>query len=76
MNVAMTIIVYSEPGIFAGRSGEATVPDTALPKNPEWIRVKAACGRGLHNTRDSGTRTWSHTVVEDAGCPNIRRGWG
>jgi lipoic acid synthetase len=50
-------------------------PDTALPKKPEWIRVKAPVGRGYANTRDIVREHGLHTVCEEAGCPNIGECW-
>ena len=50
-------------------------PDTALPKKPDWIRVKAPVGRGYAQTRDIVRAHGLHTVCEEAGCPNIGECW-
>jgi lipoic acid synthetase len=50
-------------------------PDTALPRKPDWIRVKAPVGRGYTQTRDIVREHGLHTVCEEAGCPNIGECW-
>jgi lipoic acid synthetase len=49
--------------------------DTAQPKKPDWIRVKAPVSRGYLNTRDIVRAHNLHTVCEEAGCPNIGECW-
>ncbi|TCM81523.1 lipoyl synthase [Rhodovulum steppense] len=50
-------------------------PDTAQPKKPAWIRVRAPGGQGYRDThriiRDHGLAT----VCEEAGCPNVGECW-
>src|SRR5690242_9271814 len=50
-------------------------PDSAQPKKPDWIRVKAPVSRGYLNTRDIVRAHNLHTVCEEAGCPNIGECW-
>jgi lipoic acid synthetase len=49
--------------------------DTALPKKPAWIRVKAPIGHGYAKTREIVREHGLHTVCEEAGCPNIGECW-
>jgi lipoic acid synthetase len=72
----MTIIFDSETKDLRPRHPEkANRPDTALPKKPDWIRVKAPVGRGYTNTRAIVREHGLHTVCEEAGCPNIGECW-
>jgi lipoic acid synthetase len=72
----MTIIFDSETKDPRPRHPEkANRPDTALPKKPDWIRVKAPAGRGYVNTREIVREHGLHTVCEEAGCPNIGECW-
>ena len=49
----MTIIFDSDAKDLRLRHPEkAHRPDTALPKKPDWIRVKAPVGRGYNETRN------------------------
>ena len=50
-------------------------PDTAAPKKPDWIRVRAPNGPGYAATRDIVREHKLHTVCEEAGCPNIGECW-
>jgi lipoic acid synthetase len=50
-------------------------PDTAQPKKPDWIRVKAPVSPGYMNTRDIVRAHKLVTVCEEAGCPNIGECW-
>jgi lipoyl synthase len=54
---------------------KARRPDSAQPKKPAWIRVKAPGGKGYAAThkimRDHGLVT----VCEEAGCPNVGECW-
>ncbi|HEY4266269.1 MAG TPA: lipoyl synthase [Micropepsaceae bacterium] len=72
----MTVIYDSATKDLRPRHPEkANRPDTALPKKPEWIRVKAPTGRGYAMTRDIVREHGLHTVCEEAGCPNIGECW-
>jgi lipoic acid synthetase len=72
----MTIIYDSGTKALRPRHPEkAHRPDTALPKKPEWIRVKAPVGRGYANTRAIVREHGLNTVCEEAGCPNIGECW-
>jgi lipoic acid synthetase len=50
-------------------------PDTAQPKKPDWIRVKAPVSPGYVSTRDIVRAHKLVTVCEEAGCPNIGECW-
>src|SRR5215467_3447195 len=50
-------------------------PDSLPPRKPDWIRVRAASGRGYAATRDIVRAHGLHTVCEEAGCPNIGECW-
>ena len=50
-------------------------PDSAQPKKPDWIRVKAPVSSGYLATRDIVRAHKLHTVCEEAGCPNIGECW-
>src|SRR5690349_1842708 len=50
-------------------------PDSAQPKKPDWIRVKAPVSPGYMNTRDIVRAHKLVTVCEEAGCPNIGECW-
>jgi lipoic acid synthetase len=54
---------------------KANRPDSAQPKKPDWIRVKAPVSPGYANTRDIVRAHNLHTVCEEAGCPNIGECW-
>jgi lipoic acid synthetase len=54
---------------------KAHKPDTAAPKKPDWIRVRAPNGPGYAATRDIVRAHRLHTVCEEAGCPNIGECW-
>ncbi|MDP8249474.1 lipoyl synthase [Pseudochrobactrum saccharolyticum] len=54
---------------------KANLPDTALLKKPDWIRVKAPTSRGYGETRDIVRSNKLVTVCEEAGCPNIGECW-
>ena len=72
----MTIIFDSKRKDLRPRHPEkAHRPDTALPKKPAWIRVKAPIGLGYAKTRDIVREHGLHTVCEEAGCPNIGECW-
>ena len=51
-------------------------PDTAQPKKPDWIRVKAPGGKGYADTRRIMRENNLVTVCEEAGCPNVGECWG
>ncbi|HEX3483961.1 MAG TPA: lipoyl synthase [Micropepsaceae bacterium] len=72
----MTTIFDSRTKDLRPRHPEkAQRPDTALPRKPDWIRVKAPVGRGYTQTRDIVREHGLHTVCEEAGCPNIGECW-
>jgi len=50
-------------------------PDTAQPKKPDWIRVKAPVSEGYRQTRDIMRDNRLTTVCEEAGCPNVGECW-
>src|ERR1700753_4512581 len=50
-------------------------PDTAIPRKPDWIRVKAPVSREYAATRDVVRANKLHTVCEEAACPNIGECW-
>ena len=50
-------------------------PDTARPRKPDWIRVKAPNSEGYRQTRDIIRAQKLVTVCEEAGCPNIGECW-
>jgi lipoic acid synthetase len=49
--------------------------DTARPKKPDWIRVKAPTSAGYKKTRDILRTNRLVTVCEEAGCPNVGECW-
>ncbi len=49
--------------------------DTAQPRKPDWIRVKAPVSPGYKATRDIIRAQKLVTVCEEAGCPNVGECW-
>jgi len=49
--------------------------DTAQPKKPSWIRVKAPVGKGYQDTSRIIRENKLVTVCEEAGCPNVGECW-
>jgi lipoic acid synthetase len=70
-----TIFDSRTKGLRPRHPEKAHRPDTALPRKPDWIRVKAPVGRGYTQTRDIVREHGLHTVCEEAGCPNIGECW-
>src|SRR5205807_8018263 len=54
---------------------KAHKPDSAQPKKPDWIRVKAPVSKGYLATQAIVRANGLHTVCEEAGCPNIGECW-
>ncbi len=54
---------------------KAQRPDSAQPKKPDWIRVKAPVSQGFFETQSIMRTNSLHTVCEEAGCPNIGECW-
>jgi len=54
---------------------KARRPDTAQPKKPDWIRVKAPVGEGYRRTHGIVRAHKLVTVCEEAGCPNVGECW-
>jgi len=54
---------------------KARRPDSAQPKKPGWIRVKAPTGEGYNKTRSIIREHKLVTVCEEAGCPNVGECW-
>jgi lipoic acid synthetase len=50
-------------------------PDSAVPRKPDWIRVKAPVSREYVKTREIVRANKLHTVCEEAACPNIGECW-
>jgi len=50
-------------------------PDNAVPRKPDWIRVKAPVSREYIATREVVRENKLHTVCEEAACPNIGECW-
>ena len=50
-------------------------PDSAQPKKPKWIRVKAPTGEGYNATKKIMRENKLVTVCEEAGCPNAGECW-
>src|SRR6185437_6005591 len=50
-------------------------PDNAVPRKPDWIRVKAPVSGEYAATRDIVRAHKLHTVCEEAACPNIGECW-
>ncbi|HWD25810.1 MAG TPA: lipoyl synthase [Rhizomicrobium sp.] len=50
-------------------------PDTAIPRKPDWIRVKAPVSREYAATKAVVREHNLHTVCEEAACPNIGECW-
>ena len=68
-------VVYDLNGLRARHPEKAHRPDSAQPKKPDWIRVKAPVSPGYMNTRDIVRAHKLVTVCEEAGCPNIGECW-
>jgi len=68
-------VVYDLNGLRARHPEKAHRPDSAQPKKPDWIRVKAPVSLGYMNTRDIVRAHKLVTVCEEAGCPNIGECW-
>src|SRR6266567_1290213 len=54
---------------------KAARPDSASPRKPQWIRVKAPTSPEYHATRRLMRELQLHTVCEEAACPNIGECW-
>src|SRR5213080_1488534 len=54
---------------------KAARPDSASPKKPPWIRVKAPGSPEYHATRRLMRELQLNTVCEEAACPNIGECW-
>ena len=54
---------------------KAARPDSASPRKPPWIRVKAPGSPEYHATRRLLRELDLHTVCEEAACPNIGECW-
>ena len=54
---------------------KARRPDNAVPRKPDWIRVKAPVSREYIATREVVRENKLHTVCEEAACPNIGECW-
>src|SRR5438876_8154396 len=54
---------------------KAARPDSASPKKPPWIRVKAPGSPEYHATRNLMRELQLNTVCEEAACPNIGECW-
>jgi lipoic acid synthetase len=49
--------------------------DSAIPRKPDWIRVKAPVSQGFQATQAIMRAHGLHTVCEEASCPNIGECW-
>jgi lipoyl synthase len=49
--------------------------ESAAPRKPDWIRVKAPVSKGYAATHAIVHENGLHTVCEEAGCPNIGECW-
>ncbi len=54
---------------------KAARPDSASPRKPPWIRVKAPGSPEYHATRRLMRELHLNTVCEEAACPNIGECW-
>src|SRR5260370_38898523 len=54
---------------------KAARPDSASPRKPPWIRVKAQGSPEYHATRRLMRELQLNTVCEEAACPNIGECW-
>jgi len=54
---------------------KAARPDSASPRKPPWIRVKAPGSPQYHATRNLMRELKLNTVCEEAACPNIGECW-
>ena len=68
-------VVYDLSGLRPRHPEKAHRPDSAQPKKPDWIRVKAPVSLGYLATRETVRAYKLHTVCEEAGCPNIGECW-
>jgi lipoic acid synthetase len=71
----MAVVYDIATGLRPRHPEKAHRPDSAQPKKPDWIRVKAPVSPGYTNTRDIVRAHNLHTVCEEAGCPNIGECW-
>ena len=55
---------------------KARNPDSAQPRKPAWIRVRAPGGKGYADTHKIMREHGLTTVCEEAGCPNVGECWG
>ena len=66
-----------EPSKQRGALKTARIPvkiapsDGALPRKPDWIRVKAPLGPEVTRLKQLLRRQGLHTVCEEASCPNL-----
>lgn len=54
---------------------KADRPETAIPRKPDWLRVKAPGSPEYQATRRLMRELQLNTVCEEAGCPNIGECW-
>src|SRR5258708_40325757 len=54
---------------------KAAGPDSASPRKPPWIRVKAPGSPQYHAPRNLMRELRLNTVCEEAACPNIGECW-
>jgi lipoyl synthase len=54
---------------------KAARPDSASPRKPPWIRVRAPGSPQYHATRNLMRELRLNTVCEEAACPNIGECW-
>jgi lipoyl synthase len=54
---------------------KAARPDSASPRKPPWIRVRAPGSPEYHATRNLMRELRLNTVCEEAACPNIGECW-
>ena len=54
---------------------KARRPDNAVPRKPDWIRVKAPVSREYIATREVVRENKLHTVCQSAQCPNLGECW-
>jgi lipoic acid synthetase len=76
----VTVIDTLSPDLVPRETGprhpeKAHRPDSAIPRKPDWIRVKAPVSREYAATREVVRANKLHTVCEEAACPNIGECW-
>ncbi len=66
----------SSPANDAHQTAANKLGESARPRHPEWIRVRAPIGENYTRLKGLTRALNLHTVCEEALCPNIGECWG